>query len=89
MISCITPPVALTAYAAAGLAKTDPGKAGWTAFYYGILAYIIPYMFVYSPVLLWQGSLTWITALVLHRPDRCFCLRHRAGGLPLRTVHYT
>jgi TRAP transporter 4TM/12TM fusion protein len=60
VISCITPPVALTAYAAAGLAKTDPGKAGWTAFYYGILAYIIPYMFVYTPVLLWQGDLTWI-----------------------------
>ena len=57
VISCITPPVALTAYAAAGLAKTDPGKAGWTAFYYGILAYIIPYMFVYTPVLLWQGDL--------------------------------
>jgi TRAP transporter 4TM/12TM fusion protein len=60
VISCITPPVALTAYAAAGLAKTDPGKAGWTAFYYGILAYIIPYMFVYTPVLLWQGDLPWI-----------------------------
>lgn len=60
VISCITPPVALTAYAAAGLAKTDPGKAGWTAFYYGILAYIIPYMFVYTPVLLWQGNLIWI-----------------------------
>lgn len=60
VISCITPPVALTAYAAAGLAKTDPGKAGWTAFYYGILAYIIPYMFVYTPVLLWQGDLLWI-----------------------------
>ena len=60
VISCITPPVALTAYAAAGLAKTDPGKAGWTAFYYGILAYIIPYIFVYTPTLLWQGSLAWI-----------------------------
>ena len=48
-------PALEAAYAAAGLAKTDPGKAGWTAFYYGILAYIIPYMFVYTPVLLWQG----------------------------------
>lgn len=56
VISCITPPVALTAYAAAGLANTDPGKAGWTSFYYGILAYIVPYVFVYDPVFLWQGS---------------------------------
>jgi len=60
VISCITPPVALTAYAAAGLANTDPNKAGWTAFYYGILAYIIPYIFVFAPVLLWQGSPLWI-----------------------------
>ncbi len=69
VISCITPPVALTAYAAAGLAGTDPNKAGWTAFYYGILAYIIPYIFVYDPVLLWQGSplsifLAFITAFI-------------------------
>lgn len=69
VISCITPPVALTAYAAAGLANCDPNKAGWTAFYYGILAYIIPFIFVYDPVLLWQGSpldifLAFATALV-------------------------
>lgn len=69
VISCITPPVALTAYAAAGLAGTDPNKAGWTAFYYGILAYIIPFVFVYDPTLLWQGSilnvlLALVTALI-------------------------
>jgi TRAP transporter 4TM/12TM fusion protein len=57
VISCITPPVALTAYAAAGIAKTDPGRAGWTAFAYGILAYIIPFVFVYDQVLLAQGTL--------------------------------
>ncbi|MDR1193147.1 MAG: TRAP transporter fused permease subunit, partial [Peptococcaceae bacterium] len=69
VISCITPPVALTAYAAAGLAGTDPNKAGWTAFYYGILAYIIPFIFVYDPVLLWQGEgiqifLAFVTAFI-------------------------
>ena len=69
VISCITPPVALTTYAAAGLAKTDPNKAGWTAFYYGILAYIIPFVFVYDTTLLWQGNifrimLALITALI-------------------------
>jgi len=56
VISCITPPVALTAYAAAGIAKCDPGRAGWTAFRYGILAYIIPYVFVYDQVMLAQGT---------------------------------
>jgi len=69
VISCITPPVALTTYAAAGLAKTNPNKAGWTAFYYGILAYIIPFIFVYDDALLFQGSIlniifALLTALV-------------------------
>lgn len=56
VISCITPPVALTSYAAAGIANADANKAGWKAFYFGMLAYIIPFIFVYSPVLLWQGE---------------------------------
>jgi TRAP transporter 4TM/12TM fusion protein len=54
-IAGLTPPVALTAYAAAGLAGSDPTKTGWTAFAYGIVAYIVPFMFVYSQVLLMRG----------------------------------
>lgn len=52
----------MTAYAAAGLANTDAYRAGWTAFYFGILAYIIPCLFVFSPVLLGQGGLGAVTA---------------------------
>jgi TRAP-type uncharacterized transport system fused permease subunit len=57
VISYITPPVALAAYAAAGIAESNPFQTGYTATRLGIAAYIAPYMFVYSPALLLEGDL--------------------------------
>ncbi|MCD8508793.1 MAG: TRAP transporter permease [Bacillus sp. (in: Bacteria)] len=56
VMSAITPPVALAAYAAAGIAGTDPFKTGLTAFKLGIAAFIVPYMFYFSPQLMMEGS---------------------------------
>lgn len=56
MMSMITPPVALAAYAAASLANTDPMKTGWTAVRFGWIAFIIPFLFVRAPSLLLEGS---------------------------------
>lgn len=56
-VSSITPPVALAAYAAAGLAGCDPNKTGFKAFRLAICAFIMPFMFVYNPVLLMEGSI--------------------------------
>lgn len=55
-ISAITPPVALAAYAAAGIAKENPIKVGFIACKIGITAFIVPYMFAYGPSILWEGS---------------------------------
>lgn len=55
-ISAITPPVALAAYAAAGISGTDPMKTGVQAFKLGLAAFIIPFMFFFSPQLLLQES---------------------------------
>jgi TRAP-type uncharacterized transport system fused permease subunit len=57
MMSMITPPVALAAFAAASLAKTDPMRTGWAAVRFGWIAYIIPFLFVRAPSLLFEG--TW------------------------------
>ena len=67
-ISTITPPVALTAYAAAAVAGASPTKTGWRAFVYGISAYIMPFMFMYAPSLLMEGGVfliirTFVTGL--------------------------
>lgn len=56
VMSAITPPVALAAYAAAGVAGVDPFKTGFTAFKLGIAAFIVPFMFMYSHELLMVGS---------------------------------
>lgn len=55
-LSNVTPPVALAAYAGAGIAKASPAKVGWTAFRLAIPGFIIPFMFVYHPVLLLIGG---------------------------------
>lgn len=66
-VGAITPPVALAAYSASAVAHTDPMKTGWTAFRMGLVAYIIPYIFAFNPVLLFQGDggvLNTIQALI-------------------------
>jgi TRAP transporter 4TM/12TM fusion protein len=55
IFSAITPPVALGAYVCAGIAGSPPMITGWAAFKLGLAAFILPYMFVYSPALLLQG----------------------------------
>lgn len=55
-VSTITPPVALTSYAAAGIGDANPSKTGVKAFLFGLVAYIVPFMFVFSPALLLQDT---------------------------------
>lgn len=69
ILSFITPPVALAAYAGAGIAKSDPFKTGFTAWRLGLPSFIVPFLFVYDTSLLGQGSfgeITWafITACI-------------------------
>jgi len=59
-VSTITPPVALASYVAAGIAKADINKVGWTAFRFGITCYILPFMFFFGPYLLMDGSVVGI-----------------------------
>jgi TRAP transporter 4TM/12TM fusion protein len=57
IICVITPPVALAAYAAAGIAKSNPMSTGLTASRLGVAAFIVPYMFILNPVLIFEGKL--------------------------------
>jgi TRAP transporter 4TM/12TM fusion protein len=52
VLADITPPVALAAYAAAGMAGSDPFKTGNTAFRLGMAKVLVPFVFVFSPSLL-------------------------------------
>ena len=57
LMSMITPPVAIAAFAAASLSGAKPMETGATAVRLGWIAYVIPFVFVLSPSLLGQGDL--------------------------------
>jgi TRAP transporter 4TM/12TM fusion protein len=56
IMSMVTPPVALSAFAAANIAGADVDKTGWTATRIGWAAYIVPFLFAVSPSLLMKGD---------------------------------
>jgi TRAP transporter 4TM/12TM fusion protein len=56
MMSMITPPIAIAAFAAASVAKADPMRTGFAATRFGWTAFIVPVLFVYSPSLLLIGE---------------------------------
>jgi TRAP-type uncharacterized transport system fused permease subunit len=64
-VSTITPPVALAAYVAGGIANADINKVGWTAFAYGITCYILPFMFFFGPALLMDGTAVEVGQAIL------------------------
>jgi len=60
-ISNVTPPVSLAAYAASGIAGSPPLKTAWTAMLLASAGFLVPFMFVYAPALLLEGSLLEIS----------------------------
>ncbi len=64
-LSAVTPPVAVSAYAAAGIAEADPNRTALQATRLGAIAFVIPYFFVYHPELLLVGTPAMILLTVL------------------------
>ncbi|MEN6420303.1 MAG: TRAP transporter fused permease subunit [Smithella sp.] len=62
IVSGLTPPVALTAYVAAGIAGTPVFRTGFYCFLIASVTYLIPFVFVYTPALMFDGPL-YMTAL--------------------------
>ncbi|MEE8434856.1 MAG: TRAP transporter permease [bacterium] len=62
VVSTITPPVALAAFAAAAIAGTPPMGTALEASKVGIAKYLVPFIFVYNPSLLFEGPI-WLTII--------------------------
>jgi TRAP-type uncharacterized transport system fused permease subunit len=56
MLSMITPPVCLATIAAASVAGTPIWKTGWAGVQLGFIAYVVPFVFVYQPELVFEGG---------------------------------
>lgn len=72
VLADITPPVALAAYAGAGIAGANPFKAGNTAFRLASAKALVPFVFVYSPAMLivtdeftWQAFVTTVVGCAI------------------------
>lgn len=57
VLSHITPPVAVPPYIAAGIAGEDPMKCGFAAWRFGMVTFIIPFLYIYEPGILLIGTL--------------------------------
>jgi TRAP transporter 4TM/12TM fusion protein len=55
MLSLITPPDCLATYTAAAIARADFWRTGWAGMRLGIVAYLVPFFFVFHPALLFEG----------------------------------
>jgi TRAP transporter 4TM/12TM fusion protein len=60
MLSMITPPICIAAFAGAALANANPMRTGYTCMRLGIIAYLIPFIFVYDKLLLFDGPVPLI-----------------------------
>jgi TRAP-type uncharacterized transport system fused permease subunit len=88
----ITPPVCLAAYAASGIARSNPLRTGVQALRIAVGGFLVPFMFVLSPeLLLWEatwftGTKAVITALVGIYCVGAAVVGHidRGLGLPIR-----
>jgi len=69
VMSAITPPVAVAAYAASSIADANPIKIAGHAVKLSLAAFVVPFVFVFGPELVWEGPLwrtavTFVTALI-------------------------
>lgn len=76
MLSLVTPPNCLATFTAAAIAGADFWKTGWTGMRLGIVAYIVPFVFVYHPALVFRGTAAEILV----------ALATAAGGVVLLAV---
>ena len=65
IVADITPPVALAAYAGSAIAKSNPMKTGINATKLAIAAFIVPYVFAYSPSMLFVDVESWIDIVTI------------------------
>jgi TRAP-type uncharacterized transport system fused permease subunit len=80
VMSAITPPVALAAYAGAAIAQSDPMRTSVESFKIGLAAFVVPFMFFSSPAMLMQGTWVEITHVFVSAAFGIFLLSSMVQG---------
>lgn len=91
IVADITPPVALAAYAGAAIAKSNPMKTGVTATKLAIAAFIVPYIFAYNPVMLFENVDGWwhVAQISVTAVMGLFGVAAALNGYLYRHIHWT
>ena len=82
-LSNITPPVCVSAFAAAAIAKADPMKTGFAALKFGTTLALIPFSFVYVPELLSQGTAIEVMAATI-----CYIAGYAALAIAIQGLDF-
>jgi TRAP-type uncharacterized transport system fused permease subunit len=85
----ISPPVAPTSFAAAGIAETDPVKTTNLTFLYSLPSFLVPYLYIYSNQLLLMGSPASLIAPILSAFIGLACMAIMFHGYLFRTLSWT
>ena len=86
LAAMITPPVALAAYAAASIAKSNYWTTGWLAAALGMPKYLVPFAFIFRPELLMRGAWVEILAVSLLTLSGLAAVSFGLAGLSRRTL---
>ncbi len=89
LVSAITPPVALASFAAAGIAGSNPMQTGFHSFRLGIAKYILPFVFVFNPAIVFVGDWYHIVAAVAGAFVGIYALTVTTEGWMLKRVGWT
>lgn len=87
-LSLISPPVAAAAFTAAAIANADGWRTGWLATRIGIIAFIVPFMFVYDQSLLLVGPVWKVTITVVTACLGAWCFALAGEGYFLRNLRW-
>lgn len=87
VIAQITPPVCLASFTAAGIAGANSWKTGWTAFSYAIVSFLTPYIFVFQPSILLQGTIGEIAYTTMIMAIGIFFLAAGIAGYMFAPIH--
>ena len=88
ILSFITPPVAVSALAASGIAEASFWRTGFCAMRLGILSYIVPFFFIYQPALLLEGPFSQVSLSFVTGVFGCYVLSIGIIGYFLKTLSW-
>ena len=84
--SMVTPPICIGAYAGAAIAKASPVRTGFAAARFGVIAYIVPFLFIFFPGLLFKGPPGEIALGVFTALFGCFVLSAALSGYLFKSL---